>query len=65
MSTDISTNYSDVGAFAWSLDRRYEYALARMEKTMDLYPKIAEVWLKEANRLADLIKQRDLVDSPA
>ena len=53
-----------VGPFAWSLERRHEYALGRIEKTMDRHPLIAEQWLKEANRLADMIKQRDLVDSP-
>ena len=39
------------GPCDWSLRERLDYAMGRIEKTMDQYPGIAELWLREVNTL--------------
>ena len=39
------------GPWEWSLQERLDYAMGRIEKTMDLNPGIAEIWLREVNTL--------------
>ena len=49
----------NVIAISWSLADRYAHALKLAEKTLDRYPDIAEIWLREAEILKAMIDAAD------
>ena len=53
-----------VSSWAWSLEKRLEYAYARVEKTMERYPQIAQVWLTHIQQLEKQISAEKVVDTP-
>lgn len=52
-----------VSCWAWSLEQRLAYAYARIEKTMDRYPEIAQVWLTNVQQLEKQIEAEKTVDT--
>jgi hypothetical protein len=38
----------------WSIERKHAHALALAEKLIDTKPQLAEIWLKEVDRLDKL-----------
>ena len=49
---------SPVSMWAWSLEQRLSYAMSRMEKCMEKYPRLAELWLAEVNTLEQKILEK-------
>lgn len=43
----------------WTLEQRLEHCLNLVEKTIDRYPAIADIWYKEAKKLENQISVRD------
>ena len=47
--------YQQVPPWSWSLEKRLEYATSRFDKLVNIYPVLAEKWLREVELIKTAI----------
>jgi|FreactcultureFD7_1027221.scaffolds.fasta_scaffold07266_7 hypothetical protein len=54
--------YQQVPPWSWSLEKRLEYATSRFDKLVNIYPVLAEKWLREVELIKTAISNHQLAE---